>query len=415
MPKLVEPLGPLAVSRLKGAGYHAVGGVAGLVLQITTTGARSWVLRAKVGAKRREIGLGAFPAVTLADARTRAQEARATIQAGRDPIHERRAARSALIAEQASAKTFRQCAAEYIAAHEVKWKNAKHGQQWTNTLEAYAYPVFGNLLVRDVQKEHVLSALRPIWTTKAETAVRLRSRIELVLSYAMQAGYRPEEVNPARWRGGMDTLLPARSKVAPVEHHAALSVDQVAAFMLQLRRAEGTGARALEFAILTAARSGEVRGATWGEFDLQAKVWTVPGSRMKAGKEHRVPLSDAAVALLQALKPEKLVSADIVFPGRSGQALSDMTLTAILRRMKVAAVPHGFRSTFRDWAGERTTFPREVAEAALAHALENKVEAAYARGDQFTKRAKLMQAWADFLARPVTGANVVDLAARGAA
>lgn len=414
MPKLVRALGAQAVKCLKTPGYHAVGEVAGLNLQITAGGSRSWVLRLRVGAKRREIGLGAYPGVSLADARVKAQAMRDAVRAGRDPLLELRAARSALIAEQASAKTFRQCADAYIAAHEAGWKNTKHGQQWRNTLETYVHPTVGALLVRDVTKDHVLSVLRPIWTTKPETAARVRSRVELVLSYAMQAGYRPEEANPARWRGGLDKLLPARSKVARVVHHPALPVGEVGAFFQNLRTAQGMGARALEFAILTAARSGEVRGATWAEIDLQAKTWAVPAEHMKAGKEHRVPLSDAALALLRQVGADGAQPNTLVFPAPRGGMLSDMTLTAVTRRMGTTAVPHGFRSTFRDWTGERTTFAREVAEAALAHTLDSKVEAAYARGDLFAKRAKLMQAWADFLQRPVSAAAVVELAtARG--
>lgn len=410
MPKLVQALGAQAVKCLKLPGYHAVGEVAGLNLQITPSGARSWVLRLRVGAKRREIGLGAYPGVSLADARVKAQAMRDAVRDGRDPLLELRAARSALIAEQASAKTFRQCADAYIAAHEAGWKNAKHSAQWRNTLATYVHPTVGELLVRDVTKDHVLSVLRPMWTAKPETAARVRSRVELVLSYAMQAGYRPEGANPARWRGGLDKLLPARSKVARVVHHRALPVGEVGAFYQRLRGVSGMGARALEFAILTAARSGEVRGATWAEIDVRAKTWTVPADRMKAGKEHRVPLSDAAVALLRHLGADGAQPGMLVFPAPRGGELSDMTLTAVTRRMGTVAVPHGFRSTFRDWAGERTAFAREVAEAALAHALDSKVEAAYARGDLFAKRVKLMQAWADFLQRPASGGAVVELA-----
>ena len=308
--------------------------------------------------------------------------------------------------------TCRQGAKASMEAHEAGWKNAKHAQQWRNTLEAYAYPVLGDLLVRDVQKEHVLEVLRPIWTTKTETAVRVRSRMELVLSYAMQAGYRPEGLNPARWKGGLDKLLPKPGKVAKKEHFAALPVAEVGAFMERLRAAEGMGARALEFAILTAARSGEVRGATWAEIDLAAKVWTIPAARMKAGKEHRVPLSDVAVELLgkvPAGKPDAFV-----FPAARGGQLSDMTLAAVLRRMAVPAVPHGFRSTFRDWASERTAYPAEVAEMALAHTIDNKVEAAYRRGDLFEKRRLMMADWAQFLSKIERPAEVVSLASRRA-
>lgn len=406
MPKLAKELGALAVSKLNTPGLHFVGGVAGLGLQIAG-GSRSWTLRVTIGGRRRDMGLGAYPAVTLAQAREKAREARELIRQGVDPIERQRVAQSALRAAVASALTFKETAKAYMATHEAGWKSAKHGQQWRNTLETYAYPVMGDLLVRDVEKEHVLAALRPIWTEKNETASRLRGRIELVLSYAMQAGYRPEGLNPARWKGGLDKLLPAPSKVAKSEHHAALSVGEVGDFMQRLRSAEGMGAKALEFAILTAARSGEVRGATWAEIDLIGKVWTVPAARMKAGNEHRVPLSDAAVALLKGLPV--MAGTGYVFAAARGGQLSDMTLSAVMRRMGVQAVPHGFRSTFRDWAAERANYPNEVAEMALAHTIKSKVEASYRRGDLFEKRRAMMEQWALFLARPEAIAEVVPV------
>jgi integrase len=411
MPKAAKPMRAMEVAHLKEPGVYAVGGAPGLALQVTVptdkgdqeapaqvaTPARSWLLRAMVLGKRREMGLGSYPEVSLAQARERALEARAKIRDGVDPIQQRRTQRSETMSQNAAALTFKRCAEAYIATHAAGWKNLKHGQQWANTLETYAYPVLGALLVRDVAREHVLEVLRPIWTEKNETAVRLRGRIELVLSYAMQAGYRPEGLNPARWKGGLDKLLPAPSKVNGREHHRALAVGSVGAFMARLRAAEGMGARALEFVILTAARSGEVRGATWAEVDLAAKVWTVPASRMKAGKEHRVPLSPEALALLAALP--QVEGDDLIFKAAKGGALSDMTLSAVLRRMKVDAVPHGFRSTFRDWAAERTAYPGEAAEMALAHAIGDKVEAAYRRGDMFEKRRQMMADWAQFLGK----------------
>jgi integrase len=394
MPKSAHELGALAVKRLDRPGMHFVGVVPGLALHVTKTGARSWVLRVMVAGKRREMGLGGYPAVPLADAHRLAREAREAISKGTDPIASKRAARSAMRATIAAARTFRQCAEAYLAAHESGWKTPRQGKLWAATLEAYAYPAMGSLLVRDVAKEHVLEALRPIWTTKTETASRVRSRIELVLSYATQAGYRPEGLNPARWRGGLDKLLPKPSKVATVEHHPALPVADVGAFMVKLRGAEGMGARALEFAILTAARSGEVRGATWAEIDRDAKVWAIPGPRMKGGREHRVPLSAEALALLAAMPQGE----GFIFKAPRGGALSDMTLSAVLRRMNVPAVPHGFRSTFRDWAAERTNYPNELAEMALAHAIGSKAEAAYRRGDMLERRSAVMSAWAAFLA-----------------
>jgi integrase len=410
MPKLAKEKGALEVSKLTAPGLHFVGGVAGLGLQVTPGGARAWTLRVSIAGRRRDMGLGAYPAVTLAMARDKAREARELIRRGVDPIERQREAQSALRAAVASALTFKETAKAYMVAHETGWKNLKHAQQWRNTLETYAYPVMGDLLVRDVQKEHVLAVLRPIWTEKNETASRLRGRIELVLSYAMQAGYRPEGLNPARWKGGLDKLLAAPSKVAKAEHHPALPVAQAGEFMQRLRAAEGIGARALEFAILTAARSGEVRGATWAEIDLHSQVWTVPASRMKAGREHRVPLSPAAIELLSALP--RIAGTDLVFPSSRSTQLSDMTLSAVLRRMKIRAVPHGFRSTFRDWAAERTNYPRDVAEMALAHSIENKVEAAYRRGDLFEKRRRMMGDWAAFLELQSASSGVVALNSR---
>lgn len=396
MPKVAIELSALAVKNLRKPGMHFVGTVPGLALHITDEGARSWILRVMVAGRRREMGLGPFPAVPLVEAHRKAREAREAIAKGLDPLAERRAQKSANIAATASALTFKRCAEDYITKHAAEWKSAKHAQQWGNTLAAYAYPVLGELLVRDVQKQHVLRVLEPIWTTKTETASRVRGRIELVLSYAMQAGYRPDGMNPARWRGGLDKLLPRPSKVSVAEHHRALPIDNAPSFMVQLRDVGGMGARALEFAILTAARSGEVRGATWAEIDLDGKVWTVPAARMKAGREHRVPLSAAALSLLNDL-PRSDDDGALLFPAAGGGTLSDMTLSAVMRRMQVDAVPHGFRSTFRDWAAERTKYPNELAEMALAHTIENKAEAAYRRGDLLQRRADMMADWAAFL------------------
>jgi integrase len=445
MPKIAKELSALAVSRLSEPGLHAVGVIAGLHLQVQASTARSWVLRAVVGGKRRDIGLGAYPGVTLAQARDKARSGRELIQQGIDPVEHSRAAKSALKAAQAKAVTFRQVAVAYIDAHEAGWKNDKHGQQWRNTLDTYAYPVMGDLLVRDVEKEHVLEVLRPIWTEKNETASRLRSRMELVLSYAMQAGYRPEGLNPARWKGGLDKLLPKPSKVARVENHPALPAALAAAFVSEQHEAQGLGAWALQlailtatrsgevrgatwgemqFAILTATRSGEVRGATWGEIDLTGKVWTIPADRMKARREHRVPLSSAAVKLLKALPRFEAEAGqpEYLFPAARGGQLSDMTLSAVVRRMNSRTrkphwvdaqgrpvVPHGFRSTFRDWVAEHTSYPNEVAEMALAHTIGNKAEAAYRRGDLFEKRRRLMDEWAAFLSKPMTAGKVIPI------
>ncbi|MFO7593449.1 MAG: integrase arm-type DNA-binding domain-containing protein [Pseudomonadota bacterium] len=411
MPKKAKELSPLEVKRLASPGLHAVGGVAGLLLQVTPTGARSWVLRATVGAKRRDIGLGGFPDVTLAQARERAREAREQIRQGIDPVEQRRAARDALRAEQAKRLTFDDAAKQFLARKSSEFKNAKHAAQWGSTLETYASPIIGKLPVDRIELAHIVQVLEPIWTTKTETATRLRGRIESVLAFATASGFR-EGDNPARWRGNLDAVLPKPRKLAKVTHHRALPFDQMPDFMIELRKREGMGARALEFAILTAARSGEVRGATWAEINLDAKLWTIPADRMKAGKEHTVPLSTAAVKLLKALP--RMKGNDHLFPAPRGGQLSDMSLSAVTKRMGVDAVPHGFRSTFRDWCAERTHYPNEVAEMALAHTIGNKVEAAYRRGDLLLKRARLMADWCKFINSPARSGEVVSIREAGA-
>ncbi|MEN9416387.1 MAG: hypothetical protein RI988_7 [Pseudomonadota bacterium] len=413
MPKLARELSALEVSRLSAPGLHAVGGTPGLHLRIKPSGAKGWILRIKIGDKRRDIGLGGYSqtGMTLAKARAAALAAREAISSGIDPVERKRTDKSAVRAAQAKELTFKDAALAYIEAHEGSWRNAKHGQQWRNTLEQYAYPVMGSMQVRHVEMAHVLRVLEPIWHEKTETASRLRGRIESVLDWAKGRGYRSGD-NPASWKGNLDAQLARPEKIAKVEHHAALKWSEIGAFMESLRAAHGMGARALEFVILTAARSGEVRGATWAEIDLEAKVWTVPGARMKAGKDHRVPLSSTAVSLLEALP--KMANNDLVFPALRGGQLSDMTLTAVLRRMKVDAVPHGFRSTFRDWTAEATSYPNHVCEMALAHVVGNAVEAAYRRGDLYEKRRRLMDDWAAFLALPAPAGTVVPMARRTA-
>jgi integrase len=387
-------LGALAVSRISRRGINFVGGAVGLGLNVTRSGARSWIFRYTVGGKRRDMGLGGYPAVTLAAAREAARAARAKLAQGIDPIEDFRQKRSAMVAAQLSATTFSKAAEQYIDAHESAWKNAKHGQQWRNTIVTYANPKIGKMLVQDVSLPHVLAVLEPIWRVKTETASRLRNRIELVLDSAIARGLRSGP-NPARWKGHLDKLLPAPGKVAKRAHHRALPYREAPDFMARLRTQAGSGARALEFAILTAARSGEVRGATWSEIDEGSATWIIPASRMKGGKEHRVPLSHAAVAVFKLQKAQALN--EWVFPGQSNKPLSDMSLSAVLRRMKVNCVPHGFRSTFRDWTAECAHCPNEVAEMALAHAVGDKVEAAYRRGDLFDKRRSLMSEWASYL------------------
>lgn len=404
MGRKAKELSALEVNRLKKPGLHAVGGVSGLYLQVLDSGARTWVLRATIGEKRRDMGLGGFPDVPLGMAREKARRARDQIEQGVDPIQARREARSALKASAEASRTFSQCADAYIEAKGAEWRNPKHRQQWENTLQQYAYPVIGEMLVRDIELPHVLKILEPIWKTKTETAKRLRGRLESILDWATVRGYRSGD-NPARWRGHLDKLLPSPKKVAKVEHHEAMPADDLPEFIKVLRAKPGIGARALEFLILNAARSGEVRGARWPEFNLDKAEWLVPGERMKAGKDHRVPLSPAAMKLLRALP--RIEGSDLVFPSRKGTPLSDMTLTKIMRDMGLESVPHGFRSTFRDWASERTNYPREVAEMALAHAIGDKVEAAYRRGELFEKRRQMMANWARFCEQPAPKAGAV--------
>ncbi|MBL8553700.1 MAG: tyrosine-type recombinase/integrase [Phenylobacterium sp.] len=430
MPKKVRELAPLEVRALtKSPGMHAVGGVAGLHLLVgklpegepDRAPASSWVLRVMVGGKRRDIGLGGFPDVPLADARRRAREDREAIANGLNPAAERRKAKAALLASAGRLLTFKQAAEDYLAAHEKGWRNPKHRAAWSHTLETFAYPVLGKLACADIETTHVLSVLRPLWGVgdgapkpRVETGKRLRQRIEAILDSARASGaIKSPWENPARWSGHLDQLLAKPRKLAPIVHRKALPFDAAPAFMARLSAVEGMGARALAFAIYTAARSGEVRGATWAEIDLKAKVWTVPASRTKQGREHRVPLSDAAIELLDNVP--RLADSEFVFPAASGKPLSDMTLSAVCKRMAVPAVPHGFRSTFRDWCGERTAFARDVAEAALGHAVGNEVEAAYRRGDALDKRRKLMEAWAAFLSKPLASKSDNVTPMRGAA
>jgi integrase len=392
-----KELSALEVGRLKASGMHAIGGVAGLYLQVVDSGARTWILRATVGERRRDMGLGGFPDVTLAMAREKARQARQQIDQGIDPIEARRAAKSKLRASAASARTFRDCALAFIDAKSSEWGNQKHAQQWVNTLEQYAFPIIGDVLIRDVELAHVLRIVEPIWRTKTETASRLRGRIESVLDWATVRGYRDGD-NPSRWRGHLDKVLPAPSRVAPVKHHDAMAIDGVPAFFPALRAKAGNGARALEFLALTATRSEEVRGASWHEIDFDKCEWLIPAHRRKGPKgqkkELRVPLSLEAARLLQSLP--RIEGTELIFPSPRVKVMSDMTLTKVLRDMKQACVPHGFRSTFRDWASERTDYPAEVAEMALGHVIGNKVEAAYRRGELFDKRRQLMSDWAAY-------------------
>lgn len=406
VPKKAKEMTAYQVGRVE-TGMHAAGGATGLYLRVSEAGARNWILRAVVGNRRRDMGLGGWPDVSLSEARERARVARRKIDEGIDPIEQRRSVRGQL----KSTPNFRWCAEQTIIAKRPEWKSAKHAEQWTNTLTADAYPVIGKVPVDKIELSHMLDVLTPIWTTKTESATRLRARMEAVIAWATASGYRHGD-NPARWRGNLDAVLPKPGKVAKVAHHKALPIDALHEFVADLRTREGVAARALEFVILTATRSGEVRGATWDEIDLDGAAWIVPAIRMKAGKEHRVPLSPRAVALLKSLP--RMAGSQYVFAAPRGGMLSDMTLSAVMRRMEVNAVPHGFRSTFRDWCSERTAYPRDVAEMALAHAITNKVEAAYRRGDLFAKRANMMADWAKFIDMAPTSANVVQIRGAGA-
>lgn len=391
-------------------GMHGDG--AGLYLQVRGPENRSWLYRFKLHGKPHLMGLGTVDDVSLAEARDAAAAARKLVRQGINPIEQRRTARQEGAAQ--AGLTFAQVADAYIAAHEPSWRNAKHRQQWRNTLDTYAVPILGKLPVAQVSVGEVMRVLEPLWREKTETASRLRGRIESVLDYATARGWRSGE-NPARWRGHLDNLLPARSKVAKIEHHSALPWREIGAFMATLGQEDGVSALALRFAILTGARTGEVIGARWSEIDIQAAAWTVPAERMKAARQHRVPLSDAAANVLEEVAKlhAKPKSDGFVFPGgKAGKPLSSMALLMLLRRMaRGDLTAHGFRSTFRDWCAEATNYPREVAEAALAHTLRDKTEAAYQRGDLMEKRRRLMTEWATFCARPAVSGEVVPLRA----
>ena len=402
MARTVERLNSLSIGRIESPGLHPDG--KGLYLRVTKESTKSWVYRFMLDGRARYMGLGSVDDVTLAEARDRRDAARKGLKnEGVDPIDAKRAKKAQDRLEKAKAITFKDAATRYIKAHSAGWKNAKHAAQWTATLETYAYPVIGTLPVQAVDTALVTQILEPIWTEKNETASRVRGRIEAVLDWARVRGYREGE-NPARWRGHLDHLLVDRSRLAR-GHHAALPYVELGDFMSLLRAREGVSARALEFAILTAARTSETLGARWDEIDFGAKVWTVPADRMKAKREHRVPLSTAALAVLKHLYEVR--TGEHVFPGaKAGQGLSNMSMLTVLRRMdRGDLTAHGFRSTFRDWAAERTSYPGDVAEMALAHTIGDKVEAAYRRGDLFDKRRGLMDAWGAFAQQPSAKAS----------
>jgi integrase len=407
--RTVARLTVLAVTRAKEKGMYADGG--GLYLHVSASGAKSWIYRFMLAKRPREMGLGPTHTISLAEARDMAVECRKLRRDGIDPIEIRYARRQRVQLDAAKAMTFTECATRYIAAHKAGWRSPKSLAAWEGTLATFVDPVFGQLPVQAIDTGLVTKALAPIWTTKPETAGRVRGRIETILDYATVNGWR-EGVNPARWRGHLDKALPNKAKVRAVEHHPALPFAELPGFLEELRQENGVAARALEFAIVTSARTGEVIGARGGEIDPAGKLWTIPGARMKGGREHRVPLSDAALAIIEKL-PQGTAD-EFLFPGgKAGRPLSNMAMLALLKRMKRSDLTvHGFRSTFRDWAAERTTFQNEVIEMALAHAVGDKVEAAYRRGDLFDKRRGLMEAWGAYGQNAPAAAAVVPIRSR---
>lgn len=429
MARLIDRLTALEVKRLTTVGMHPDG--RGLYLQIHTGGSKSWIYRYTLNGRIRAMGLGPTHLVSLAEARALAQDARLLKAQGVDPLDARAASKPApepaapaKEAEADNGLAFKDAAAAYIRANSAAWRNAKHQAQWSATLEAYAYPAFGDRPVGEIDTKLVLKALEPIWSTKAETASRLRGRIESVLDWATVRGHRQGD-NPARWKGHLDKILPAKSKIARVEHHAALPFKAMPAFMRDLGTRPGAAARALEFAILTAARTGEVIGAQWSEIDFEARLWIQPAARTKTRKEHRVPLCDAAMAILAGMReafltgrrellmlydkpvPDDILLEGFIFAGmRRGKGLSNMSMLKTLERMgRPDLTTHGFRSTFRDWAAETTHYPNEVVEMALAHTIAGKVEAAYRRGDLLEKRRELMRDWSAYCGLIEPGAH----------
>jgi integrase len=398
-------LSALAVSRERAPGLHPDGG--GLYLQISG-GSRSWIFRFSRAGRTRYMGLGSLAAVSLAEARQKAREARRLLAGGQDPIAARDAQHAAARALEARTMTFRQCAEAYIAAHKDGWRSAKHASEWSTTLETYAYPVVGDLPVRAVDVGLVLKILQPIWRVKTETASRLRGRIEAVLNWAKTRGYRSGE-NPAAWRGHLQNLLPPRRKVHQVRHLPALPYQEIGNFMAELRAEQGVVARALELTVLCATRTSETLGARWNEIDLATKTWTIPAERMKGGKAHRVPLSSAALSILQAMSEIRL--SDFVFPGmRSARPLNGKAMLELLARMgRRDITAHGFRSSFRSWAAEQTNYPREICEQALAHTVGSSVERAYMRSDVIEHRRQLMALWATYCATPQHRGEVVPI------
>ena len=396
--------------RAKKSGLHRDGN--GLYLQITRDGVKSWIIRYMIRGRARYMGIGPFPVVSLAQAREKATEIRRIVRLdGLDPLELRQADQLSQKIERAKSITFRVAAERFISTNRVAWKNEKHVWQWTRTLELYAYPVIGDLAVAEIGTALVVKVLQPIWSTATVTATRVRGRIERIIQYTITAGFRQGD-NPARWKGHLENLLPKPSRVAKVRNQPALPWQQIPAFMARLRKTDTIPARALEFTILTAARSGETLGARWTEIDLKSGLWTVPPERIKSKREHRVPLSEPAIAILEIIQLSRNANDSFVFLGsKLGQPLSNMSMLMLLRRMGRADITaHGFRSTFRDWTAETTNATREVAEMALAHVIPSKVEAAYRRGDLLEKRRALMDAWAEYCHTEILPLAVVPFA-----
>ena len=387
-----------SVQTITDVGYHRC--APGLYLQVAKRGTKSWLFRFKspVTSKQREMGLGSLTITSLAQARNLVMEYRRQLLKGLDPLEEQQRNKKVRRLQQARTITFSDAAEQCIASKRPEWKNVKHSQQWTNTLTTYAYPIIGDLPIPEIDTDLILKVIEPIWISKAETASRVRQRIETVLDWARARKY-VEGENPARLRGHLDKILAKTAKVKRVKHHPAVPYKQINKFASLLRNQKGSSALALEFMILTAARTGEVIGAKWGEFDINSKIWTVPAERMKVGKEHRVPLCNQAISILTSIKSNRHAE-DFVFPGwKTGSGLSNGAMLALMKKMAFGPyTPHGFRSTFRDWAADEAhTFQNETIELALAHTIKNQAEAAYRRGDQLERRRELMNAWSKYM------------------
>ncbi|MBF6649532.1 integrase arm-type DNA-binding domain-containing protein [Methylobacter sp. BlB1] len=396
------------VEFLRQSGYYGDGD--NLYMQVSSSNSKSWIFRFSLDGKRREMGIGPYPEITLEKAREAVIELRRLVKSGIDPIEQRKAEQAAKRAERNSAVTFAFCAEQYIESHRHGWKNVKHAQQWANTLEQYAYPVIGETIIKDVDTALIMRVLQPIWLAKNETAGRLRGRMENILDWAAVQGFRAIE-NPARWKGHLDNLLASPGKVQKNSHFKALPYSEINPLILALRANGSVSAKALEFLILTAARTGEIIGACWDEIDFDNQLWIVPADRMKAGREHRIPLSSRAFDIIKEM--HALKTNDAIFPGRSkGGFLSNAAMDKLLQQtLGFDATVHGMRSTFRDWASERTAYPHEVCEMALAHTIRNQAEAAYRRGDLIEKRRLLMEDWLKFCetASDAAGADIIPI------